>query len=146
MDLGMSFKTFFETIYYVAAAVAAVGALIVYWRNSRLERARWLTSLYEKFYEREALKKVRTILDGDDNCEAVNRMVENPRGDFTDYLNFFEYVGILSRLGQLDYEEIEMLFDCYLYDLKRHTLVWKFVCDKDNGYEELKHLLLRRGA
>ncbi len=45
-------KDFFETIYYIAGTVGAVGTLLaaisalnVYVNNSRLERARWASNL-----------------------------------------------------------------------------------------------------
>lgn len=48
-----------EPIYYLVAALAAMGAFWVYRGNSRLERSRWAASLYEKFYERDHLKRMR---------------------------------------------------------------------------------------
>jgi hypothetical protein len=41
----------------LVAAVAAFFAIRTYSENSRLERARWLASLYERFYEKDHLKK-----------------------------------------------------------------------------------------
>jgi len=45
------------------AAIAAFFGIRTYAKNSHLERARWLASLYEKFYERDHLKRVREVLD-----------------------------------------------------------------------------------
>lgn len=44
-------KDLAQLLYYVLAAGAAIWALVVYRRNSALERARWASNLYEKFYE-----------------------------------------------------------------------------------------------
>lgn len=82
---------------YLAGSIAALGTLIaalfalgVYKRNSRLERARWASSLYEKFFEKDDLKLMRDALDCSVDSDEVNQTVigEDPR--FTDYLNFFE--------------------------------------------------------
>lgn len=58
-------KEIAETVYYILAAIAAIGAFWVYRRNSRLERARWSSNLYEKFYEGSSYKKIRELLDND---------------------------------------------------------------------------------
>jgi len=47
----------------LVAAIAAFFAIRTYAKNPHLERARWLASLYEKFYERDHLKRVREVLD-----------------------------------------------------------------------------------
>lgn len=135
-----------QVIYNLAGSVAALGtlgaaiyAVIVYRRNSRLERARWASSLYEKFYEREQLKEVRELLDCESNQERVDELVLKGKADFTDYLNFFEYVAFLKHSKQLEVEEIEDLFGYYLACLNRHNIVLKYI--KENGYERLHHLL-----
>ena len=59
----MSWKDLMQTIYYAAGSIASLGtlsaafiALWVYRRNSRLERARWASELYDSFYRQENLK------------------------------------------------------------------------------------------
>src|SRR5206468_5179522 len=54
----MEWKDIAQIVYYVAGTIGVLGtllaaclALCVYHRNSELERARWASSLYEKFYE-----------------------------------------------------------------------------------------------
>ena len=85
----------------MAALSAAIGAL-TYWRNSKLERARWLASLYGKFYEALDLKMVREILDcSPPNSAEVMKLVEEQDARFTDYLNFFEFMAYLKASGQL---------------------------------------------
>ena len=49
-----------QIIFNFISVFAAIAAVIVYGRNSRLERSRWVSSLYEKFYERPELKKYVT--------------------------------------------------------------------------------------
>jgi hypothetical protein len=50
------------TISAVGTALAAGFAAFVYRRNSTLERARWASSLYEKFYEATTCKQMRDSL------------------------------------------------------------------------------------
>ena len=51
-----------QPIFQLLAAMSvAIGAL-AYWRNSRLERARWRRSLYSKFDEALDLKMIRETL------------------------------------------------------------------------------------
>lgn len=132
----------------LAALVGAVGALFAirnYGRNSRLERARWLESLYTKFYEEKGLKKVRKHLD----CETgispeINEMVGKESDEFTDYLNFFEFVAILGKSKQLQQDEIEDLFGYYLDCLKKSQKVRDYIATPTRGYEHLDKLLRNR--
>ena len=142
----MSWKDLFESIYYVAATVAALGTLIaavfalfVYKRNSRLERARWAAQLYEKFYERDELKKIRDRLDCSANSEGVNQLVESEASEFTDYLNFFEFIALLKFSNQLRDSEVEALFGYYLDCLKKHKAVTAYI--EKSGYEGLAKLI-----
>jgi len=55
------------TILGPLAALVAIGwAAYVYTKGSNLERAKWLASMYEKFYEKDDLKEIREILDCDE--------------------------------------------------------------------------------
>jgi hypothetical protein len=81
----------------VAALFAIYWGLYQYSRNWRLERARWLASLYEKFYEKENLKKIRQTLDREGNLQKLKDSVSDEPAEFTDYLNFFEFVAILAN-------------------------------------------------
>ncbi|HEU5247281.1 MAG TPA: hypothetical protein VFU09_09350 [Candidatus Udaeobacter sp.] len=68
MDLGS-----IKDVATIVGAVAALWAIYVYFTNSRLRRAEWLASLYEKFYERPDLKEIREILDsqGSDSADIT---------------------------------------------------------------------------
>jgi hypothetical protein len=93
-----------QTVYYLAGSIAAVGTLVaaviavcVYRKNSRLEQSRWASSFYEKFYESEKYKTIRESLDGGDANE-IGALVEKEEAEFTDYLNFFEHVAIFCQV------------------------------------------------
>ncbi len=123
----------------VGTFLAAVSAAITYWRNSQLEKAKWSLSLYEKFYEQPQLKAIRDILDNEEDDPGVASLVIKCSSDFTDYLNFFEFVAFLEKKKQLSCDEIRALFDYYLKCLNRHPRVITFI--KENGYEDLQKLL-----
>lgn len=129
------------TIIGTVATIAAVGwAAFVYAKNSRLERAKWLASLYEKFYEKEHLKPIRDKLDCDDAVSFdIAKLIREESAEFTDYLNFFEFVAFLKNSNQLKYEEVEQLFGYYLNCLNQRKNVQAYIENK--GYELLKDLL-----
>jgi hypothetical protein len=133
-----------QPIFQLLAALSvAIGAL-AYWRNSRLERARWLSSLYSKFYEALDLKMIREILDcSSANSPEVQKLVHDEDARFTDYLNFFEFMAYLRHCGQLSGKDVAALFDYYLRVLSKHDDVRKYVMNDRNGYGYLKKLLSR---
>lgn len=144
----MSWNTLLESIHYWAPTVAALGTLIVgmsafwvYRRNSRLERARWAAELYRDFYQKAELKNVRDTLDCSTDSDEANQLVINEATEFTDYLNFFEYVVFLRNSKQLKNSEIEALFGYYLKCLQRHASVRNYIADPDSGFEGLAKLI-----
>jgi len=133
-------KPLVETVSYLVGAGAALAAWWVYRQNSQLERARWITALYEKFYERDGLKAIRDTLDQEDpDSDIVADLIDKESAEFTDYLNFFEFVAILKKSNQLDRESVEDLFGYYLGSLKKHKTVVAYI--GKNGYEHLSALL-----
>jgi hypothetical protein len=107
-----------EIAYYVAGTVGALGtflaaglAVYFYYRNSQLERAKWASGLYEKFYEKPDLKAIRDKLDVEESDpEAIRNLVKDQPSDFTDYLNFFEFIAFLKKSKQLSAIQVEDLF------------------------------------
>jgi hypothetical protein len=132
-----------KVIAAMLGAAAALWGIYVYFTNSRLRRAEWLSSLYDKFYERSELKAVREILD----CEggqsvAIDKLVSEEPPELSDYLNFFEFVAVLRKSRQLTQEEIEDLFHYYLDCLENCQAVRAYIAKK--GYEQLDRLLAER--
>ncbi|HJP90333.1 MAG TPA: hypothetical protein VJ875_00150 [Pyrinomonadaceae bacterium] len=137
-----------EIVYMMAATISAVGtalaagfAAFVYRRNSALERAKWASSLYEKFYEATTLKQMRDRLDYLNDTDSVNEIVIREEPAFTDYLNFFEFIAFLKTSKQLKDSEVEVLFGYYLDCLNRHDRVKQYIANPQNGYEGLANLL-----
>jgi hypothetical protein len=140
----MNWKDLFETIYYIAASIAALGALFVYQKNSKFERARWASQLYESFYQKDNLKGIRDKLDCAADSDEVKQLVAQEDAQFTDYLNFFEFIAFLKTTKQLGDSEVEDLFGYYLNCLNRHADVRKYILNLENGYEGIAKLIEKR--
>jgi hypothetical protein len=145
----MNWKDIAETVYYVAGTVGALGtfaaagfAAYFYYRNSQLERAKWASGLYEKFYEKKDLKAIRDKLDSEAaDSEVIKTIVGDEESDFTDYLNFFEFIAFLQKSKQLNAAQVEDLFGFYLGCLEKHSVVKEYVRELANGYEGLAGIL-----
>src|SRR6266487_2491973 len=64
-----------QIVSYVTAAIAGGWAFVVYRNNSRRERAKWVESLYSRFFEGDELKKTRDTLDCSANDTKVSALV-----------------------------------------------------------------------
>jgi len=96
---------------YIGTFVAIAWAVYVYRRNSALERTKWQAQLYEKFFERSDLKEIRELMDSDDEISLeITRLIRDEPSEFTDYLNFFEFVAFLEKSKQLKINEINDFF------------------------------------
>lgn len=122
-----------QIISYIAGAAAAVSAVFVYRNNSRRERARWVESLYSRFFEKSELKQLRDALDCNANDEKVNVLVAEEGSAWTDYLNFFELVAYLQESRQVAAEDVKALFEYYIGCLKRHRAAIDYIRDETNG-------------
>ena len=129
---------------YLAGAVAAVSAFLVYRGNSRRERARWVESLYSRFFEKGELKQVRDALDCDANNEAVSALVTQESPAWTDYLNFFELVAYLQESKQVVGKDVSALFQYYLGCLERHQAVVAYIEDETKGFKYLRKLITNK--
>ncbi|MGH9671013.1 MAG: hypothetical protein ACRD3A_12985 [Terriglobales bacterium] len=132
-----------EAVYYASAVLAAGGAVWIYFWNSRLEKAKWGLQLYEKFYESDKYKATRDALDCEADSADVKLLVEKENPEFTDYLNFFEFVAFLEESQQLEDQQVETLFDYYLSSLSKHSSVLRYVGDKNKGFEKLRKKLAK---
>lgn len=128
----------------LAASAGALGALRIYRQKAALDRAKWLSSLYSRFYEAPDLKRIRKTLDENlPNAPQIVELVQAEDADLTDYLNFFELMAYLESCGQLRLRDIAALFDYYLRLLSKHKDVRKYVQEDRNGYGYLKKLMNR---
>jgi hypothetical protein len=137
-----------KTLQVILLGVSIVGgivAVITYRRDSNRRRAEWLMSFYEKFYEEPRYKKTRYLLDyKPQEYDELKRVVESGEADeraeqIVDYLNFFEFLGSLWRLGQISYNDICMLFQYYLDNIIEQDWLLRFV--RKQGFESLDLLI-----
>lgn len=121
-----------------ALGLVLVGALTAYFgvkgyrEKTQVEKAKWLSDLFRQFFVDRTFKAIRQRIDFDD-LEPIRDLIakemvwhhhkapvafseseRNLLDAFTDYLNFFEFVGLLQRNGRLTDDDIEWLFDYYI--------------------------------
>jgi hypothetical protein len=134
------FRTLVEVIGLAGTLFAGFWAVLTYSQSLKLQRARWVKELYEKFYEHSELKKVRNLVDSND-LQQIHSMVEKEDPAFTDYLNFFEFLGILWDSKQISKKEILDLFDYYLRILRKDEKIAAYIADPAKGFEKLRKML-----
>ena len=133
-----------QLIWYVAGTYAALKAASTYDRTANLERAKWVAQLYERFYEKASLKNIRDVLDDAHDSADIRALVATEKPEFTDYLNFFEYVAYLIEIEQLKDNDVKAIFQYYLDNLRSHTSVIGYISEPNHGYEYLSHYLKKR--
>jgi hypothetical protein len=128
-----------------------------YRRQVNLEQMRWLQQLYDSFYNSDRYKEMRQAIDFDEleqTIELLRRadaephqlsLPERARVDqFTDYLNFFEWLAYLEEQKQLTFQQLDTMFGYYLTRLlqvDRSRQLRQYIQEK--GYEQLQELLDR---
>ncbi|HEU5251189.1 MAG TPA: hypothetical protein VFW15_14465 [Thermoanaerobaculia bacterium] len=137
----------------ISIALAAGGFLLAawtFWKNTRIRRAEWLFQLYEAFSVRPELKPTRAALDyeGEPNRELFRCLDSDPENSkvlepLVDYLNFFEFIAVLWRMGQLSVRETKLMFGYYLKGIGESKRLVQF-CEK-GGFRNLLSLLRKIG-
>lgn len=135
-------KTIAEVLTAAATLGAGFWAAWTYRQSVRLERAKWMKELYEKFYERPNLKEVRDALGSCEQTEIEN-LVKTEDSRFTDYLNFFEFLAYLAKSKQIQDDELDDLFQYYIERLTRNATVAAYIEDENKGFGNLANLLKR---
>lgn len=114
-----------------------------YRSQTQIKRAEWVKSLFEKFFETPTYKEVRVWLDYNELSEKLSTADERERRGneekFTDFLNFFEFIGVLYSRHQLSFDQVYEVFDYYLRKIKDDVDCQQWI-DK-YGFEKLKALL-----
>ena len=122
----------------IITAISAWVAAANYRRSVKVQRAQLLSSLYTKFYEALDLKAIRAELDEQEpDSERIQNMVDDEEQAFTDYLNFFEF------MGEITPKDAAAMFDYYLSVLNKHTRVRDYVNNLEKGYGYLSDLIKR---
>jgi hypothetical protein len=120
-------------------------AVLNYRSQVKIKRAELLKSLYEKFYEGSAYKEVRVWLDYGHLHEKLNAadpgLKEMNEEKFTDFLNFFEFIGVLYSSNHLTLKLVSEVFDYYLEKIKSDADCQQWI--NEYSFEKLKLLLKR---
>lgn len=128
-----------------AALIAVIVAVVNYRAQTRLKQAEWLKSLFEKFFESPTYKEVRVWLDYGTlherltAADAALRQVNEEK--FTDFLNFFEFIGVLYSRKHLSFEQVDDVFDYYLKKIAADADCREWI--DQYSFEKLKALLTR---
>jgi hypothetical protein len=101
-------------------------------RQANVEKARWLSELFDQFYVKDTFKLVRRKIDFDQVEDLRDLITKNnaPANVFsqadqeqfdryTDFFNFFELIAYLEHLKQLTQADIESMFEYYMQRLIR---------------------------
>jgi hypothetical protein len=128
-----------QAISYGIAALSALLSMINYWRNARLERLKWISTLYTKFFEQQILKTMREALDCSPDAETVANLIKKEPPELTDYLNFFEFVTYLAKSKHISKDDMRAMFEYFLGCLKQHPCLRIYI--KQKGYEHLDAFL-----
>src|SRR5258708_28779192 len=120
-------------------------AAFSYRNQVSIRQAEWLKSLFEKFFENTTYKEVRSWLDYGVLHERLNigdAVVRQQNEEkFTDFLNFFEFIGVLHSRGHLPLEQVRDVFDYYLDRISADENCREWI--HKYGFEKLKGLLAK---
>ena len=136
-------SSFWEDLLKLVAAVGAIIAVINYRAQTRLKQAEWLKSLFEKFFENLTYKEVRSWLDYGllherlTIADAAQQRANEEK--FTDFLNFFEFIGVLYWRKHLTIEQVYDVFDYYLLKIRADADCQEWI--GQYSFEKLKALL-----
>jgi hypothetical protein len=141
----------------LAAFVAGLKAVKEYEDRTKAEQTRWVGDLFERFFQGKLYRRVRQKVDYDDLDNVIILLERNKEpnpefsqeerdllDEFTDYLNFFEFIAFLIVKNQMASEDVRQIFDYYLRRLnqiKQQAPVMEYL-EKD-GFENLHKLLLQ---
>lgn len=134
-----------DTGLKILGAAGIIVAALSYRNQVRIRRAEWLKSLFEKFFENSTYKEVRVWLDYDilhnrlTVADATQRQANEEK--FTDFLNFFEFIGVLYSRRYLTFGQVYDVFDYYLKKIKSDADCREWI--EKYSFEKLKALLAK---
>src|ERR1700760_1054266 len=102
-------KDWLDSIAKILGGLGFIVAAISYRSQQRIKKAEWLKSLFEKFFENSTYKEVRVWLDYGTLHERLTvndaALRQTNEEKFTDFLNFFEFIGVLHSRGHLSFAQ-----------------------------------------
>lgn len=140
----LAYLEFFGRLVAGAGALIAVVVAVVNYRaQTRLKQAEWLKSLFEKFFENSTYKEVRVWLDYGmlhERLTVDDAMLRQAHEEkFTDFLNFFEFIGVLYTRKHLSFEQVDDVFGYYMKKIAGDPDCREWI--DQYSFEKLKALL-----
>lgn len=150
---------YFEKIQETGAFLALVGgsiAVVNYTRSVKIKRLEWLLQLFHRYMDEKKFRRIRYIIVfrvqpeydqlKDLMQNRADRKVDQPVKDFEqslimdmdDYLNFFELISTLWSKGELERDEILMLYHDYIKYLWQIDFTHAYITEW--GFESLTKL------
>jgi len=144
----MTVKDWIDVGARLLAGLGGLGFFIAafsYRQQVRIRQAEWMKSLFEKFFENSTYKEVRSWLDYGVLHEKLNLpdavVKQQNEEKFTDFLNFFEFIGVLHSRGHLPLAQVWDMFDYYLDRISADEDCREWI--HKYGFEKLKGLLAK---
>ncbi|MEM3382306.1 MAG: hypothetical protein QXI59_04860 [Candidatus Bathyarchaeia archaeon] len=134
----------------IAGIITAFKGIQEYRRSITFRRAEWLYSLYRDFYIQPYLKEIREEMDSEEGRRRIEQIIQKEKlvekeeellSNFTDYLNFFEFMLHLRKTGALKEEDVKAMFDYYLKLFYKSKTIIEYL--SKTGYEYLAEHLKR---
>lgn len=150
---------YFEKIQETGAFLALVGgsiAVVNYTRSVKIKRLEWLLQLFHRYMDEKKFRRIRYIIVfrvqpeydqlKDLMQNRADRKVDQPVKNFEqslimdmdDYLNFFELISTLWSKGELERDEILMLYHDYIKYLWQIDFTHAYITEW--GFESLTKL------
>ncbi|MHB8181788.1 MAG: hypothetical protein ACYC45_02420 [Acidithiobacillus ferriphilus] len=135
-----------KALFYLTGLLGFIVGVWTYRASLSLQRAKWLSELYDKFYHQDRYHEMRKTLDymQPDEIkhlsEALNSHSENAlEEEFVDYLNFFHFIAILVESNQITHKEVNLMFSYYISMLRKHDFIINYM--KKEGFNTLVNLV-----
>jgi hypothetical protein len=140
-------KVILSALSVFIALVAAFQAIHVFRSNVHLQRAKWISELYTKFYSNDSQhNEIRRLIDDgrlasdETKIKNIQSLIKNQDDKLYEYLGFFEYVVYLKNTGQISSRDIKATFGYYI-DQLRHPELMKEIGRPELSFENLQQYL-----
>lgn len=130
---------------FIVTSVVALRSLRV---NNKLRRTDLLNALFEKFFYQNKYSEIRKHLDYSSKHDDLMKLLKEALIDHAneeieercvDFFNFFEFIAVLWKLGQLKIKEIKFMFEYYIKMIDNNAYAKQYL--EDNGFENLLDLI-----
>ncbi|MDA2914957.1 hypothetical protein MYX77_13580, partial [Acidobacteriia bacterium AH_259_A11_L15] len=103
---------------------------------------RWLFELYQRFYDNVTFQQMAARIESHetDFIEKEGEDEEKLQLHLDQYLNFFEFVGVLHKKGQLNPDEIKDMFDFPLEKIAKDSKALSYVQTTGYSYQQVNAL------